>query len=164
MDSKEVIEEFHETFGERLRAERKRLGFSQTELADLGGVRKQAQMNYEAGHRSPQAEYLHRIGQAGINVIYVLTGEMTSHELAGTEASLVSCFRAASADTQRAVLSVLGIVRADQGAVPQALKAAAGSVSIGGAVHGQVLSGEIRQGDVTFNVGSPVGSRRKPSK
>lgn len=63
------------TLGERLKAERSRLSMSQTELAAIGGVGKTTQINYEKGVRSPDASYLAAVAEAGVDVLYVLTGE-----------------------------------------------------------------------------------------
>jgi transcriptional regulator with XRE-family HTH domain len=40
----------------------------------MGGVKKNAQMNYERGARVPSAEYLSNIAQAGVDVMFVLMG------------------------------------------------------------------------------------------
>lgn len=48
---------------------------NQTEFAALAGVRKRAQINYEAGERAPDANYLAAIAAAGADVAYILTGE-----------------------------------------------------------------------------------------
>lgn len=63
-----------DTVGERLREERIRIGLSQEELAAVGGLRKLAQLNYEAGTRSPDSAYLLAIESAGVDIVYVLTG------------------------------------------------------------------------------------------
>lgn len=47
---------------------------SQTGFADLGGVQKRAQINYEKGERSPDAAYLSAVAGHGVDVTYVLTG------------------------------------------------------------------------------------------
>lgn len=53
---------------------------SQTDFGALGGVQKRAQINYESGSRSPDAEYLSAIAAAGVDVLYVLTGKRTPKE------------------------------------------------------------------------------------
>ncbi|UQY37315.1 helix-turn-helix transcriptional regulator [Pseudomonas fulva] len=63
------------TIGERLREERDRLDLSQTAFAELGGVQKRAQINYEKDDRHPDAGYLAAIAAANVDVLYVLTGE-----------------------------------------------------------------------------------------
>ena len=73
------------TFGERLKEERKRLGMNQTEFALLGGVVKFTQINYEKGDNAPNLDYLKKLGEAGVDAYYILTGlrmpEPTSDEL-----------------------------------------------------------------------------------
>mgnify|MGYP003624183146 CR=1 FL=1 len=61
--------------GSRLRDERVRLGLSQTEFGELGGVRKNTQSKYESNERSPDALYLANVAKIGVDVQYVLTGE-----------------------------------------------------------------------------------------
>lgn len=63
------------TFGERLREERERLGLSQTQFGELAQVTKKSQMLYESDQRSPKADYLTSVANAGIDVQYVLTGQ-----------------------------------------------------------------------------------------
>ena len=60
--------------GKRLREERVRLGFNQMDFGELAGVKKNAQINYESGKRSPDAAYLSAIATAGVDILYVLTG------------------------------------------------------------------------------------------
>lgn len=61
-------------FGDRLREERDRLGLTQAELGEKGGVKKNAQSAYEIGERSPDAAYLTNIGLAGVDVPFLFTG------------------------------------------------------------------------------------------
>ena len=74
------------SFGARLREERKRLGFKQAEFAALVGTDVPKQSLYENGHRQLRAAYLSRIAEAGVDVVYVLTGRR-SEGLLGEEAS-----------------------------------------------------------------------------
>lgn len=60
--------------GERLKAERIRVGIPPTDFAALCGVSRTTQFNYEAGGRAPDADYLQRAGKAGVDVQYVITG------------------------------------------------------------------------------------------
>ncbi len=62
------------SIGERLREERERLELSQTVLAELGGVTRISQGNYESGKRKPKADYWNALAEAGVDVQYVLTG------------------------------------------------------------------------------------------
>lgn len=61
-------------FAARLREERLRLGLSQAAFAAACGVQKLAQLKYEKGERAPDAAYLMGAAEAGVDVLYVLTG------------------------------------------------------------------------------------------
>ncbi|MBC3953458.1 MULTISPECIES: helix-turn-helix domain-containing protein [Pseudomonas] len=65
--------------GPRLKQERLRLKLSQNALGAIGGVETNAQGNYENGIRSPKADYLSRVSDAGIDVSYVVTGFSLEH-------------------------------------------------------------------------------------
>lgn len=60
--------------GDRLREERERLGLNQSKFAALVDVHRNAQSNYEAGTRAPDAAYLALASKAGADVLYILTG------------------------------------------------------------------------------------------
>lgn len=64
-------------FSSRLREERKRLGLSQEALAELGGVKLNAQSNYETGKRAPDADYLTRVAAHGVDVAFLFSGQRT---------------------------------------------------------------------------------------
>lgn len=64
-----------DSIGDRLRMERERLGLTQDEFGDFGGVKRNAQKNYENGSRSPDAVYLAAIAKIGVDVSFLLTGE-----------------------------------------------------------------------------------------
>lgn len=66
------------TFGQRLRAERERLGLSQSAFGDLCGVGKNAQINYEGDKRSPDGVYLMAAAGAGADVLFIVTGERSA--------------------------------------------------------------------------------------
>ena len=61
--------------GDRLKEERERLGFSQTEFSAVAGASKNSQYNYEKGERSPDANYLAAVADKGVDILYVVTGE-----------------------------------------------------------------------------------------
>lgn len=82
--------------GDRLREERERLGLSQGAFGEIGGVKANAQGNYEKGERNPDAGYLAAVAARGVDVLYVVTGErrpMSSAELTDEEARVVAEFR-----------------------------------------------------------------------
>lgn len=51
------------------------MGMTQDALAAAGGVQRRAQANYEAGERVPDASYLAGVAAAGLDVLYVITGQ-----------------------------------------------------------------------------------------
>jgi transcriptional regulator with XRE-family HTH domain len=61
-------------FSARLKAIRLARGLDQTEFGAIGGVGRAAQSSYEKGDRSPDVDYLLRIGDAGVDVSELLTG------------------------------------------------------------------------------------------
>lgn len=61
-------------FGERLKRERKRLGFSQESFAQIGGVQRLAQIQYENENTAPTTKYLNLIKIAGADLSYLLLG------------------------------------------------------------------------------------------
>lgn len=63
-----------ETLGERLRAERVRLGLTQEELAELLGIALSALQNYEQDRNSIKSPVLERMRKAKIDVEYVIYG------------------------------------------------------------------------------------------
>lgn len=86
------------TINKRLREERNRLGLNQDELAEIGGVKRGAQINYESGERCPDGHYFSAIAAAGADVNYILTGHRAQPltEPAGLsreEAALLNNFR-----------------------------------------------------------------------
>lgn len=62
------------TIGDRLKAERERLGFSQTQFGLIGGVGKTTVIAWERGTASPNAAFLAAVAERGLDVLYVLTG------------------------------------------------------------------------------------------
>jgi transcriptional regulator with XRE-family HTH domain len=68
-----------ETWADRLWHERKRLNLSQAEMAALGGLTKITVYYYEKAQRKPDIEYLLRISEAGVDIVYVLFGRRDEH-------------------------------------------------------------------------------------
>ena len=60
--------------GARLKEERKRLGLSKIDFANMLGIHRNTQGNYEAG-REPPIPYLLAVQEAGVDVAYVMEGE-----------------------------------------------------------------------------------------
>ncbi|MGV6840017.1 MAG: XRE family transcriptional regulator [Planktomarina sp.] len=66
-----------EAFCDRLKSERNRLNLTQIKFAEIGGVAKSAQINYESGKRKPDIKYISKIQAAGVDTLYLLTGNRT---------------------------------------------------------------------------------------
>lgn len=92
--------------GERLKEERIRLGFNQADFAALAGVAKTSQFNYEKGERSPDAEYLAAVAEAGVDILYVVTGNRTPQATASiseAESRVLEQYRSMSPESRASV-------------------------------------------------------------
>lgn len=98
------------SIGERLKAERERLGLNQTDFGALGGVQKQAQLKYERGDRNPDSAYLASVSEAGVDVLYVLTGRRSVTYSAGADGQTATVTPLASESGLLTRDQVLGIV------------------------------------------------------
>lgn len=92
--------------GERLREERDRLGLSQTEFAALGHVGRNSQGKYEGNEISPSADYLAGLAGAGVDVLYVVTGQRSSlpGNLPADEAGLLVNYRRIAGEAHKQAL------------------------------------------------------------
>lgn len=75
-----LISTIPDGFGIRLTEERKRLGLSQSQLAEIGGIKRLAQSQYERETSSPTVRYLAAIAHAGVNLTKVLFCDLPSIE------------------------------------------------------------------------------------
>ncbi|WP_176042657.1 helix-turn-helix domain-containing protein [Burkholderia stabilis] len=62
---------------DRLREERVRLGYNQTDFSAVAGTTQRSQTVYETGKRSPDLAYLAAIATIGADVQYIATGTRT---------------------------------------------------------------------------------------
>ncbi|WP_118185290.1 helix-turn-helix domain-containing protein [Paraburkholderia phosphatilytica] len=102
-----------DTFAIRLKQERRRLHMTQTDFANVGGVQKHAQFNYEKGLRFPDASYLARIAQVGVDVQYLLTGrtsELATLALEEDEERLLAGYRELRPREKRGVLGLVAAI------------------------------------------------------
>lgn len=101
------------SIGDRLRAERERLSLTQEQFAEIGGASKRAQAGWEKGEQVPNAEFLASVAAAGVDVLFVITGQRTpraADALAPDEAALIDNYKHADEegrDAARRVLSSL---------------------------------------------------------
>jgi transcriptional regulator with XRE-family HTH domain len=94
------------SFSDRLKEERERLGFNQEAFGAIGGVKRLAQGNYEKGERAPDLNYLAAISKVGADVLYIVTGAHSS-ALVGEDALLLEGFRKMDAETKRRTLAMV---------------------------------------------------------
>lgn len=101
--------------GERLKEERVRLGFNQADFAAFAGVAKTSQFNYEKGDRSPDAAYLAAVGEKGVDVLYVVSGERKptlSDSITADEVGLLESYRTMSeADRQTLIRMAFALAK-----------------------------------------------------
>lgn len=84
------------SFGERLVAERKRLGLSATEVLETVGVHRNTQSAYENDRKLPDAEYLRCLHVMGFNVLYLIVGtdcDDAQPILGGEERSVLQAYQ-----------------------------------------------------------------------
>ncbi|WP_172830388.1 helix-turn-helix domain-containing protein [Ralstonia solanacearum] len=140
------------TIGGRLRAERKRLGHSQSKFAELAGIHKNAQGNYESDLRRPDADYLVQIAEAGVDVLYVLFGEHSGAGLAPDESMLLHGWRRLDKRARAGVLALMGgLEEVDEPATATTTRASG---------RAQVING----GSNNVQIGSVKTGRRKTDK
>lgn len=63
-----------DTFKERLKIERNRLGLTQEAFGELGGVAKMTQYFYESGRTWPTCEYLEKLRESNVDVSFIVSG------------------------------------------------------------------------------------------
>jgi transcriptional regulator with XRE-family HTH domain len=92
------------SFGTRLADERKRLGLKQAEFADLVGTDVPKQSLYENDRRELRADYLARLAQADVDIVYVLTGRRGEGDwLDDGPSDLLSCYLTLPPEMQEAL-------------------------------------------------------------
>src|SRR5688500_10735671 len=93
-------------FGARLAEERKRLGLKQAEFAQLVGTDVPKQSLYENDRRELRADYLARLADANVDVVYVLTGKRSEGGWLSQDASnLLSSYLCLPSDVQQALVA-----------------------------------------------------------
>lgn len=99
-------------FGARLAEERKRLGLKQAEFADLVGTDVPKQSLYETGKRELRADYLARLAETEVDVVYVLTGRRSEGgALAPAASDLLTAYLSLPAAMQQALLVLTTAMR-----------------------------------------------------
>ncbi|NMY88959.1 helix-turn-helix domain-containing protein [Pseudomonas oryzihabitans] len=105
--------------GDRLRDERLRLGYTQGDFAQAGGVNRNTQGSYERGERYPDTAYLLGVAGIGVDVGYVVTGQkaaVAESSLNEVEQELLGYFRTVSDYNKETIRRmVFAIAAADGG-------------------------------------------------
>jgi transcriptional regulator with XRE-family HTH domain len=95
------------SFGARLADERKRLRLTQGAFGKLVGVDATKQSLYENDPRELRGDYLAQVAQAGVDVLYVLTGYRTQGAPLGEHATrLIAAYLCLSEPMQRALVAL----------------------------------------------------------
>ena len=91
--------------GDRLKEERKRVGLTQPELAEVAGAAKRTVIDWEKGVSSPTAAQLAALACRGLNVLYVVTGQhaqgVTDESYVATSQHMTHQSRLVRADLSR---------------------------------------------------------------
>jgi transcriptional regulator with XRE-family HTH domain len=100
------------SFGARLAEERKRLGLKQADFAGLVGTDVPKQSLYENDRRELRAEYLARLVDADVDVVYILSGRRSGAEALGEGASqLLSAYLGLPPELRQALEEFVGAMR-----------------------------------------------------
>ena len=102
--------------GDRIKEERERLGFNQADFAALAGATRKTLFNWESGAASPNTAALAAWADAGLDVLYVVTGQRTGgvsappppRAVSEGDRILLDNFHAAPSQVQAGVKTALG--------------------------------------------------------
>ena len=86
-----VMEKKRRCFGERLRLERERLGYTELQIAQLLGVPLERYQLYELGKEDPGIFRMPRLGDCGFDILFIITAER--HNPVAEENELLQRFR-----------------------------------------------------------------------
>lgn len=105
---------FSSLLGGRLKDERKRLRYSQAEVAEKCGVSREIWGRYERGVSVPGAEVLKELAELGGDVQYVLTGrpclipnDASTQHLPADEQLMLEAYRGLKASARKDLLAKL---------------------------------------------------------
>ncbi|WDZ94638.1 helix-turn-helix transcriptional regulator [Herbaspirillum sp. WKF16] len=99
--------EYLKELGERLAEERNRCGHTQMAVAERFEMTARTQIKYELGETGPDAYYLHRIAEIGLDVPYVLSGRRSVIEASNGEGDLIAAYRKVDPEIQSALTEVV---------------------------------------------------------
>lgn len=108
--------EIFQQIGERLKAERLRISFSQVAFADACEINRGTLSNWEKGDQTPSAAALGVMAALGVDVLYVVTGKHAGESeatLAPAERDLLQAWRDSGDKGRAALAAVAEILRPD---------------------------------------------------
>ena len=86
-----VLAKRRREFGERLRTERERLGYTELQIAQLLGVPLEMYQKYELGQEDPGLFRMPRLNDCGFDILFIITSER--HNPVEEESELLARFR-----------------------------------------------------------------------
>lgn len=86
-----VLAKRRREFGERLRTERERLGYTELQIAQLLGVPLETYQKYELGQEDPGIFRMPRLNDCGFDILFIITSER--HNPVEEESELLARFR-----------------------------------------------------------------------
>lgn len=86
-----VLAKRRREFGERLRTERERLGYTELQIAQLLGVPLKMYQKYELGQEDPGIFRMPRLNDCGFDILFIITSER--HNPVEEESELLARFR-----------------------------------------------------------------------
>lgn len=95
------------SIAERLRELRQARRLNQEAFASVAGVTKKTQTRYETGKAKPSGDYLEALVAAGLDVVYLLTGETDPRRLPESEQELIRLWRGLSPEHQDDALRMM---------------------------------------------------------
>lgn len=127
---------------------------SQIDFAAFGGAKKHSQINYEADRTAPGIDYLYALGEHGVDIVYVLTGErgvVRALPNGGFEVRDVASDLAQLAIQAQTTIAAEFCDQASVDAEGQSAGLKAADTSHGTFVEVPVFSAELAAGDGTEN-------------
>lgn len=89
-----------------MREIRDRSGLNQEAFGALGGVHRNTQVAYETSKRAPDTTYLQGLRAAGVDVVYILTGQRDEGMMTEDETRLLDVFTRCSTEDRQRILDL----------------------------------------------------------
>mgnify|MGYP002707556995 FL=1 len=100
-----VLAKRRREFGERLRTERERLGYTELQIAQLLGVPLEVYQKYELGQEDPGIFRMPRLNDCGFDILFIITSER--HNPIEEESELLARFRELSSRGRDSIFMTL---------------------------------------------------------